>query len=257
MFLNLVNKITGKFGYKIKVERLNFPYDIFGDKEFMEIYDRCKDYTMTSLERMYSLYNSMKYIIDNKIEGDLAECGVWKGGSSMLMALLLKKYGITDKKIYLYDTFEGMSEPSSIDKTFKGVSATTLLNKERKENENSIWCYSPIEEVKKTLFSTGYPQASLIFIKGKVEDTLHQHVPGKLSLLRLDTDWYESTRIELQILYPLLSEKGILIIDDFGHWEGAKKAVTEYFMQNGNHQFLHRIDYTGRLIIKTTNDKKY
>jgi len=257
MFLNLVNKITGKFGYKIKVERLNFPYDIFGDKEFMEIYNICKDYTMTSIERMYSLYNSMKYIIDNKIDGGLAECGVWKGGSSMLMALMLKKYGVTDKKIYLYDTFEGMSEPSSIDKTFKGTSASALLNKERKDNENSIWCYSPIEEVKEALFSNGYPQANLIFIKGKVEDTLHQHVPGKLSLLRLDTDWYESTRIELQILYPLLSEKGILIIDDFGHWEGAKKAVTEYFTQNGNHQFLHRIDYTGRLIIKTTNDKEY
>ena len=251
MFLNLLNKISSKFGYKIKVERLNFPYDIFGDKEFMEIYNICKDYTMTSLERMYSLYNSMKYIISNKIDGDLAECGVWKGCSAMLMALLLKRYGIMDKKIHLYDTFEGMSEPTSVDKTITGISASTLLNKQRKENKNSVWCYSPIEEVKKTLLSTGYPQENLIFVKGKVEDTLPRHVPGKLSLLRLDTDWYESTRIELQILYPLLSEKGVLIIDDFGHWEGAKKAVTEYFMQNSNHQYLHRIDYTGRLIIKT------
>ena len=256
MFLNLVNKITGKFGYKIKIERLNFPYDIFGDKEFMEIYNICKDYTMTSLERMYSLYNSTKYIIANKIEGDLVECGVWKGGSSMLMALLLKRYGIVDKKIYLYDTFEGMSEPSSVDKTINGVNAATLLGNERKEKESSVWCYSPIEEVKSLLFSTGYPQENLIFVKGKVEDTLLEHVPGRISVLRLDTDWYESTKIELQILYPLLSEKGVLIIDDFGHWEGAKKAVTEYFMQNCNHQFLHRIDYTGRLIIKTNRDKK-
>ena len=257
MFLNFVNKIINRFGYKIKVERLNFPYDIFGDKEFMDLYNTCKDYTMTSPERMYSLYNSMKYIIDNKIEGDLVECGVWKGGSSMLMALMLKKYGITNKKIHLYDTFEGMSEPSSIDKTIKGVNASTLLEKEKKENENSFWCYSPIEEVKNTLFSTGYPQENLIFVKGKVEDTLRVHVPGKISVLRLDTDWYESTKIELQILYPLLSEKGVLIIDDFGYWEGAQKAVIEYFTQNDNHQFLHRIDYTGRLIIKTHNDKKY
>jgi len=256
MFLNLVNKITSKFGYKIKVERLNFPYDIFGDKEFMDVYNVCKGYTMTSPERMYSLYNSMKYIINNKIEGDLVECGVWKGGSSMLMALMLKKYGIRDKKIYLYDTFEGMSEPSSIDKTIKGVSASTLLDKEKKEKENFVLCHSPIEEVKNTLFSTGYPQENLIFVKGKVEDTLLEHVPGRISVLRLDTDWYESTKIELQILYPLLSEKGVLIIDDFGHWEGAKKAVMEYFSQTDNHQFLHRIDYTGRLIIKTHNDKK-
>lgn len=256
MFLNLVNKITNKLGYKIKVERLNFPYDIFGDKEFMDVYNICKDYTMTSLERMYSLYNSMKYSINNKIEGDLVECGVWKGGSAMLMALMLKKYGIMDKKIHLYDTFEGMSEPSSIDKTINGVDASTLLGKEKKENEESVWCYSPIEEVKKTLFSIGYPQENLIFVKGKVEDTLLEHVPGRISVLRLDTDWYESTKIELQILYPLLSEKGVLIIDDFGHWEGAQKAVMEYFTQNDNHQFLHRIDYTGRLIIKTYHDKK-
>jgi len=256
MFLNLVNKITSKVGYKIKVERLNFPYDIFGDKEFMEIYNICKDFTMTSLERMYSLYNSMKYVITNKIEGDLVECGVWKGGSAMLMALLLKRYGIMDKKIHLYDTFEGMSNPSSIDKTVKGVSASTLLRKRRKKSRNSVWCYSPIEDVKNTLFSTGYPQENLIFVRGKVEDTLLEHVPERISVLRLDTDWYESTKIELQILYPLLSEKGVLIIDDFGHWEGAKKAVMEYFMQNGNHQFLHRIDYTGRLIVKTHSDKK-
>ena len=256
MFLDFVNKITNRFGYKIKVERLNFPYDIFGDNEFMDLYNVCKGHTMASIERMYSLYNSMKYIIDNKIEGDLVECGVWKGGSSMLMALILKKHGIINKKIYLYDTFEGMSEPSSIDKTVEGISATTLLEKEKKENENSVWCYSPIEEVKGTLFSTGYPQENLIFVKGKVEETLLEHVPGRISVLRLDTDWYESTKIELRILYPLLSERGVLIIDDFGHWEGAQKAVTEYFMQNDNHQFLHRIDYTGRLIIKTHKDKK-
>ena len=256
MFLNLVNKITNKFGYKIKVERLNFPYDIFGDKEFMDLYNTCKDYTMTSLERMYSLYNSMHYIITNKIEGDLVECGVWKGGSAMLMALMLKKHGIMDKKIHLYDTFEGMSEPSSIDKTINAVNASTLLSKQKKENERSVWCYSPMEEVTKTLFSIGYPQKNLIFVKGKVEDTLLEQVPAKISLLRLDTDWYESTKIELQILYPLLSEKGVLIIDDFGYWEGAQKAVMEYFTQNDNHQFLHRIDYTGRLIIKTLNDIK-
>ena len=256
MFLNLVNKITNKFGYQLKVEKLNFPHDIFGDKEFMKVYDVCKEHTMTSLERMYSLYQSMNYIIANKIEGDLVECGVWKGGSSMLMAIMLKGQGITDKKIYLYDTFEGMSEPSSFDKSFKGDSASTLLNKEKKENENSIWCYSSIDNVKNALFSTGYPEENLLFIKGKVEDTLLEHVPGRLSLLRLDTDWYESTRIELQILYPLLSEQGVLIIDDFGHWAGARKAVMEYFMQQGNHPFLHRIDYTGRLIIKNHLDKK-
>ena len=113
-----------------------------------------------------------------------------------------------------------------------------------------MWCYSPLEEVKKNLLSTGYPEEQIQYIKGRVEDTLTHHRPGKLSLLRLDTDWYESTRAELQVLYPLLEKKGVMIIDDFGHWEGAKKAVTEYFESIQAYPFLQRIDYTGRLMIK-------
>jgi hypothetical protein len=143
-----------------------------------------------------------------------------------------------------------MSEPGKFDTSFKGDPADKLLAKEKKnDSKESIWCYSPLEDVKENLYSTGYPKENLVFIKGKVEDTLSQNMPGKLALLRLDTDWYESTKIELELLYPLLVEKGVLIIDDFGHWDGAKKAVVEYF-EKTNYLFLHRIDYTGRLMIK-------
>jgi hypothetical protein len=120
----------------------------------------------------------------------------------------------------------------------------------RSRAPSSVWCYSPLEEVKENLYSTGYPKDNLIFVQGKVEDTLPAIKPGKLSLLRLDTDWYESTRVELELLYPLLIEKGILILDDFGHWEGAKKAVVEYFQAQNRHPLLQRIDYTARLMIK-------
>jgi len=143
-----------------------------------------------------------------------------------------------------------MSEPTESDKTSTGKNASDLLQQENKEDTSSIWCYSSLEEVKSNLFSTGFPRENIFFIKGKVEDTLKENLPGKLSLLRLDTDWYESTKTELELLYPLLKEKGVLIIDDFGHWEGAKKAVVEYFEKNKLNPFLFRIDFTGKLMIK-------
>ena len=88
-------------------------------------------------------------------------------------------------------------------------------------------------------------------VAGKVEDTIPKHLPGQMSVLRLDTDWYESTKHELTYLYPLLAPYGVLIIDDYGHWQGARKAVDEYFQSQAGTHFLHRIDYTGRLLVKS------
>ncbi len=141
MVIKVVNKLIRKFGYTVRKNLQELPEDISRDLLFVSLYNRCKDFTMTSVERMYSLYISLNYIIENKIEGDFAECGVWKGGSSMLMALFLKEKGITDRRIILYDTFEGMSEPSNLDKTIKGDLASALLDVQSKEDDASIWCF--------------------------------------------------------------------------------------------------------------------
>lgn len=250
--IQLLNKLANRLGYQINVHKINFPYDIKNDRGFMELYEEAKGFSMTSIERMFGLYQSICYLAENKIPGDFVECGVWKGGSAMMIALVLKKYGLTDREIYLYDTFEGMVEPTLEDKTVNGKNAELMMKKEEhdKVSATSVWCYSPLDEVKKNLQSTGYPLSQIHFIKGKVEDTLAMNLPGRLALLRLDTDWYVSTQTELEYLYPLLEKKGVLIIDDFGHWEGAKKAVVEYFQKNGLHPFLQRMDYTGRMMIK-------
>ena len=91
---------------------------------------------------------------------------------------------------------------------------------------------------------------NIIYIKGKVEETIPEIIPGKISLLRLDTDWYESTLHNLNHLFPLLSKGGILILDDYGHWQGARKAVDEYLEKNNVKILLNRIDYTGRIAVK-------
>lgn len=231
---------------------LNLPNDI-ADPAFLELYKLCRPYTMTSAERLYSLYNAVRYVLDKNIEGDFVECGVWKGGSAMMMASLLAKAGVTNRKIFLYDTYEGMSEPTEADVDSTGEAAAQLLQRQAKEDAASVWCYSPFEEVKANLQKTGFPEQNIVMVQGKVEDTIPGNIPAqKIALLRLDTDWYESTRHELIHLYPLLSTNGVLIIDDYGYWQGCRKAVDEYIRENKLAVLLNRIDETGRLVIKTS-----
>jgi O-methyltransferase len=246
--IGLINKFLKPFKFTLKKENpAEFVADIYADAEFMAIHAQVRDFTMTSIERMYSLYQSIHYVIDHNLPGDFVECGVWKGGSSMIIALTLKKLGVNNRTIYMYDTYEGMSEPTDNDKDIHGGSAEQQLNSAQK-TEN-IWCYSTLDEVKGNMVRTGYPADKIVFCKGKVEDTIPHTIPAKIALLRLDTDWYESTLHELKYLYPLLSKQGVLILDDYGHWQGARKAVDEYFAA-GEKLLLNRIDYTGRIAIK-------
>ncbi|GAB2985607.1 hypothetical protein GCM10027049_25600 [Mucilaginibacter puniceus] len=253
MLRQTIRKLVNNFGYDIVKpdERLvvdGLPADF--DKDVVDTYRRVKPYTMTTPERIASLCNAVKYLAANNIEGDFVECGVWRGGSTMAAIDTLLKAGKTDREIYLYDTYEGMSEPTEHDKVFTGTAADELMNTTAKEDPTSVWCYSAIDEVQKNVGSLNYPAAKVHYVKGKVEDTIPQTIPQKIALLRLDTDWYESTAHELKHLYPLLVPGGVIIIDDYGHWEGARKAVDEYIADNKLKLLLNRIDYTGRIGIK-------
>lgn len=204
----------------------------------------CKPYTMTSVERMFSLAMAVRFLVESKVAGDFVECGVWKGGSALLMARTLVELGVDDRSLWLYDTFSGMSEPTDAD----GRRTWQRWRSLQRDTHNS-WCYSPIDEVRATMARSGYPQDAIHLVEGKVEDTIPRSTPSKVALLRLDTDWYESTRHELVHLWPRLAPGGILIIDDYGKWQGARRAVDEYFEQNGP-VLLHRIDHTGRAVQK-------
>lgn len=246
----LIRKVTRKILRFIESNTIDdriFSLDM--EKGFREIYKKCKFFTVTSLARMYSLYKSIEYIVNNKIPGDIVECGVWKGGSMMLCALTLIKMNEKKRKLYLYDTYEGMTEPTENDvRNLDKKLASEIMKKFDKKK--SKYYYAPLPEVKENLYSTGYPKNNLIFIKGKVEDTIPNTIPERISVLRLDTDWYESTYHELNYLFPRLEEKGILIIDDYGFWTGSKKATDNYIKENNLKCYLNRIDATGRLVIK-------
>jgi len=220
------------------------------DPEFLPIHAACRHATMTSPERMYALYQAVRYIVAADVPGDLAECGVWRGGSVMAMAATLLACGRRDLRIFLYDTFDGMTAPSGRDLDPAGQPAAALLAGEPKGRESQIWSYAPLEEVVANLRSIGYPMENYRIVKGPVEATLPATLPEALALLRLDTDWYESTRHELAHLYPRLASGGVLIIDDYGHWRGSRQAVDEYFAAGAAKILLNRVDYTGRIGVK-------
>ncbi|MFZ4542601.1 MAG: TylF/MycF/NovP-related O-methyltransferase [Saprospiraceae bacterium] len=219
------------------------------NSDIVDIVAKVKPYTMTSPERIYALVNAVEYIAKNEIKGDIVECGVWKGGSTMAAAYSLLNYRDSNRQLFLYDTFEGMSEPTEVDKHFDGNMAEDLLNSADKIKDQ-IWCYSTLDEVKVNMEKTKYPASRVRYIKGKVEDTIPANLPGEIAILRLDTDWYESTKHEMEHLFPLLVRGGVLIIDDYGHWQGARKAIDEYLTENSITILLNRIDYTGRIGIK-------
>jgi hypothetical protein len=151
---------------------------------------------------------------------------------------------MTDRNVWLYDTFQGMTEPEDIDVDLNNHKAKNILDKVR--------CFIPIDEVKKNLSISNFPKEKIKYVIGDVEQTLKvdENIPSDISLLRLDTDWYQSTKIELETLYPKLIKNGVLIVDDYGHWRGSKKAVDDYFSLLELTPNIKHIDYTAIKIIK-------
>lgn len=211
-----------------------------------------RPYTMTSAERLWSLISAVRYLVAEDIGGDFVECGVWRGGSVMAMAHELARLGVDDRRIWLYDTFTGMTAPSELDvESVTGVTAADMLAATDVGDGNNVWCVAARPDVEANIRSTGYPFAQFTIVEGDVSRTVHESAPQNIALLRLDTDWYESTRDSLEVLFPRLVTGGVCILDDYGHWTGARRAVDEYFARWTTPPFMHTIDYSGRIFIKT------
>lgn len=250
MIKEFIRKQLIKRGYDIIKLNKSRQWPIDFEKDHRSIIEKVEPFTMTSQERIYGLVEAVKYVLNNKIEGDIVECGVWKGGSMLAIAEVLIKNNDTTRELFLYDTYEGMSQPSEHDVNFTDQKAEELLVSNENKEENTVWAYSTLDVVKQTMSLSGYPQNKIHYVKGKVEETIPATLPGTISLLRLDTDWYESTKHELIHLFPKLVKGGVLIIDDYGFWKGARKAVDEYLAENNIRILLNRLDETGRIAVK-------
>jgi O-methyltransferase len=206
-------------------------------------------YTMSTPERIQALIAATQYVIENDVPGAFIECGVWRGGSMMAVARTLLELGVTDRELYLFDTFTGMTEPTSEDVIrVTGDSAADLLASH--ERDARVWAVSSLAEVKANMAKVGYEQARVHYVEGDVEQTVPASAPETIALLRLDTDWYQSTKHELAHLFERLVPGGILILDDYGHWSGARQAVDEFLAEEQLSLLLHRIDVTGRIAHK-------
>ena len=223
------------------------------EPEFRALAERVRAFSMTSFERMYALYKAIDFIEQAGIPGAIVECGVWRGGSMMLVAHRLLALGRSDRDLYLFDTYEGLPRPDEAkDVDVWGNRAIDGWLPRQTSEESSHWAEASLEDVRNNLLSTGYPEKRLHFVKGMVERTIPETAPAAIALLRLDTDWYASTKHEMEHLFPRLARNGVLIIDDYGHFEGARQAVDEYISTHNLPVLLNRIDYSGRLILKTS-----
>lgn len=245
MIKAIARHVLNSFGFQITKmnPKLDFPVEL--NPSDVLIIKSVKPMTMTTNQRLSSLALAVKYVNLNEIEGDFVECGVWAGGS-IAAAISIDQDSTSKRKYWLYDTFDGMTEPSEKDPEIAHVQFQKTAN----GKGGSEWCFSSEAKVKNNLRSLGIDLARCNFVVGDVTKTLLHTKPKKIAILRLDTDWYESTIVELRELYPLLSPGGVLIIDDYGYWDGARRAVDEYFAELHFKPLLQPIDHTGRIAIK-------
>ncbi|MGO4535637.1 TylF/MycF/NovP-related O-methyltransferase [Leifsonia sp. 2MCAF36] len=221
------------------------PADI--DDEAAEIMRLVRPYTMTNVEKLYAGIMAARYINRYNIAGAVVECGVWRGGSMHAIARALDGSGAHDRDLYLFDTYEGMTAPGPKDRRGDGRPAADLLASYDKTSR--VWAYASLEDVQEGFRQVPYPEEKLHFIKGPVEETVPGQAPERIALLRLDTDWYESTAHELVHLYDRLTPGGVLLLDDYGWWQGSREAVDEFLARTGARLYLARTG-SGRVAIK-------
>jgi hypothetical protein len=261
MVKRIVRKVLGILGYELVRKRTGgkithpseYPYPIEFSKTETALIDYVYKHmlTMTSRERLFATLMSCKYVCESGIEGDFVECGVWRGGNSIIAAGVFDMYRDQNRKVYLYDTFSG----------FDGIACGKedyVLHTGLKDDLSSkkfLRLYGKNADINQSCVKQNFEKAGLlseniVFVKGNVMETLDHDIPNKIAVLRLDTDWYESTQKEMRILYPRISANGIFMSDDYGHCAGHKQAIDEYFSKNRNRPFMQYIDYAGRLAIK-------
>lgn len=200
------------------------------------------DVTMTSPERIRGLHTALLEVHNNKIAGDFVECGVWRGGNIIIAKTFFDS--VNDPRTHwAYDTFEGMTAPSDKDPASAHANWTDPMVK----------CLSPLDEVIDNFKKFNVADGTINVVQGDVAETLldASALPDKIAILRLDTDWYASTLVELEVLYSRLVPGGYLIIDDYGYWEGCKKAVDEFFGEEFVSNNFTKLDDTGIMYKKS------
>lgn len=223
------------------------------DRHFQAVWDACEAYTMMPVGRALALFRAVRHIHQNFIQGDIVECGVWRGGGAMVALKTLQHFGLHDRRIWLFDTFSGTTAPTSDDVELSGATAEYLLQSTSDQRDTApIWGFAALDEVRRNVLGTGYPADLVEFVEGDVAKSVLAASVGQVALLRLDTDFHDSTRAGLELLFPRVVENGVIMIDGFGRWFGARKAVNDYFddlIRSGQvRPMLHLLDDQGGVL---------
>jgi len=219
-------------------KKLQAQFHEIKDEDFWRILPEVYDFTQLTMEPLWSLYEAIRYLVSKGIKGDIVECGVLFGGAAMLTTKTLLALNDVSREIWLYDSFEGfVGEQAPDDKTWYGDKVKGVLPR-----------FDTIAAA--NVESVGYPRDKIKFVKGDIEKTAADNQNHDIALLRLDTDTYHSTRAELEHFFPKLVRGGVLIIDDYGHAFGARRATDEYFADPSRRILLHRVNFTNRIGVK-------
>jgi len=251
----VVNRgLSSATGYRLekarppaKRARRKPPLPRFYDDEVRSVIRAVRPWTMTSDEKLFALVVAVRYVVDHGIRGDIVECGVWRGGSMQAIARVLAARGVVDRELHLFDTFEGMPPPTAQDVRHGGPPAAELLA--TRPRTAKVWAIADLEDVRAGMDQVPYPSHRIHYHQGLVEDTIPRGAPEQIALLRLDTDWYASTKHELEHLYDRVPSGGVVIIDDYDYWEGSRKAVDEFVAGTGARLLLAPMG-SGRIAIK-------
>lgn len=211
-------------------------WDLISPSDFSRLYRQIRFATMCSSARLRGLYRSLHYVVSHNIPGDVVECGTAQGGSAALMALTLRQLG-SRRKLWLFDTFEGLPAPTPEDPDFELADLFTGT------------CVGTLNEVRELFRRLGVLD-DVEFLKGLFQDVLPTTLVPPISVLHIDGDWYESVKVCLEFLYDKVVPNGVIQFDDYGYWKGARKAVDEFFERRELDVRLRRLDYSGRFLIK-------
>ena len=255
---NLTSKVLSRFGLKlIRLRDLQNSVLQFQETfEGSDALDACWKRSMQTRDSLYNLWEVGSYLHANQIEGDFVECGVWRGASMQLLARQIVEKNLSAKSMWLYDTFGGMTQPTQADKRIKDGRLAEELGWDASELQEDIafmsgvHAFATLNDVKDGFIQMGLDLQNLNFIIGDVIETIPRDMPKKISLLRIDTDWYESTSHILLNLYPRVVTGGVVILDDYDYWSGARQAADEYFSSHQLHPLLLRQTGGGRVFIK-------
>ena len=232
--------------YGAKVGLSDLPQPFFDDL------DQVRRYTMTSVERLYAMWDAMRYLASAGLPGAVVEAGVWRGGTMMIAALAAMRAGDETRELWLYDTFSGLPRPDpDLDVDILGNRAIDGWEPRNAGGAKTMWAYADEADVRTNMARTKYPPDQMRFISGLVEETIPAQAPERIALLRIDTDWYASYKHILEALYDRVVPGGLVIFDDYGQFKGARRAVDDFIAVRKITSPLLRVDFSCRMLIKT------